>query len=107
MYNKCGTRDQKISLNYNGISLTDHVAAVLLANEFANNFNLACNQTSNIVLSPPLSDCANLRLLNCNEQIVASALDQCSNSNSSPDEISFKLLKAVAKFIKLPFNIVF
>ena len=75
VYNKCGTHDQKISVNHKGILLTDHEAAVLLAKEFVNNFNLACNQTSNIVSSPPLSDSINLRLLNCNEQVVATALN--------------------------------
>ena len=53
--NKCGTRDKKISQNHKRISLTNHKAAVLLANEFANNFNLQCNQTSNIVSTPLLS----------------------------------------------------
>ena len=87
------------SVNHTEILLTDHEAAMLLANEFANNFNLACNQTSNFVSSPPLSDSANLRSLNCYEEIFASALNQCSNLNSSPDGISFKLIKAVAKYI--------
>ena len=86
-YNKCGTHDQKINLNHTGILLTDYEAAVLLANEFTNNFNIACNQNSNIVFSPSLSDSAYLYLLHCNEEIIASALNQSSNLNSSPDEI--------------------
>ena len=55
MNNRCRTCDQKISLNHNEISLTDHEAAVLLANEFVNNFTLASNQNCNIVSSPPQS----------------------------------------------------
>ena len=92
-YNKCETRGQKISLNHERISLTDHEAAVLLTNEFANNFNLASNQTPNIVSSPPLSDSTNICLLNCNKQIVTSTLNQHSNSNSVRMEYYLNYLK--------------
>ena len=39
--------------------------------------------------------------------MIAKALNDCSDSNASPDGISYKLLKAVSHFIIRPLNVVY
>ena len=43
---------------------------------------------------------------NCNKQMVAEAMHNCSNSNSSPDGINFCLLKRIFRHVVKPLNIV-
>ena len=43
----------------------------------------------------------------CTERAVGEALRNSSTSNSSPDGISYKVLKAVAQHLLTPLNIIF
>ena len=43
---------------------------------------------------------------NCNEQMVAEAMHNCFNSNSSPDGVSFCFLKRISRHVVRPLNIV-
>ena len=92
-----------IALNINGVVLSDQEAASVFMTEFSRNFSAVSNES----LSDIMSDFSASQLnFNCNEQIVAEATHICSNSNSSPDGISFYLLKRISRHVVRPLNIV-
>ena len=109
IYSKCGKRCSTITLSRNDVPIPDRESAEAFQQEFANNFNVVCGQkstshSSSIKCVTALSD---LTLFNSNEHLVSHAISQCSNSNSSPDGISFKLIKMIARIIIKPLNIIF
>ena len=109
IYSKCGKRCSTITLSRNDVSIPDRESAEAFQQEFANNFNVVCGQkstshSSSIKCVTALSD---MTLFNSNEHLVSHAISQCSNSNSSPDGISFKLIKMIARIIIKPLNIIF
>ncbi len=84
--------------------VSDQSAANLLGNEFAANFSSGANgnQKPTVSLEPHSS-----LLFNCSEAAVTTALRSCPNSRSSPDNISYQLLKRVSQYIIRPLNIIF
>ena len=92
-----------IALSVNDVVSPDQEAASVFLTEFSCNFSAVSNES----LSDIMSDFnASQLYFNCNEQIVAEAMHNCSNSNSSPDGISFCLLKRISRYIVRPLNIV-
>ena len=57
--------------------------------------------------TPSTPPAVSLSHFNCTPSMVTEALIQCPNSNSSPDGISFKRLKAVSDLIISPLNTIF
>ena len=57
--------------------------------------------------TPPTPPAVSLSHFNCTPSMVTEALIQCPNSNSSPDGISFKLLKAISDLIISLLNTIF
>ena len=91
-----------IALSVNGVFLSDQEAAVVFLTKYARNFSAVSNES----LSDIMSDFnASQLYFNCNEQMVAEAMHNCSNSNSSPDSISFCLLKRISRHVVRPLNI--
>ena len=81
--------------------LSDSAAANLFLHELSSSFTaLACQPVRAAITSSLLE-------LNYNATTVIEALRDCSNSNSSPDGIGFKLLKHIAKFIVFPLSVIF
>ena len=92
-----------IAISVHGIVLSDEEAAGVLLTEFSHNFSAVSNES----LSDSMSDFnASQLYFNCNEQMVADAMHNYSNSNSSPDGISFCLLKRISRHVVKPLNIV-
>ena len=81
--------------------LSDSAAANLFLREFFLKFTAPACQKVRAAITSSLFE------LNCNATTVIEALRDCSNSNSSPDGIGFKLLKHIAKFIVFPFTVIF
>ena len=90
----------------NGLLLTDSDTAEILSREFAASFNTTRDRNYFHITIASFSE-LQLSQFNCHEELEWDAIHQCSNSNSSPDGISFKLLKAVAKFIVQPLNVIY
>ena len=86
--------------------MTDTETAEILSREFAASFNTTRDQNFSHITIASSSE-PQLSQFNCHEKLVWVAIHQCSNSNSSPDGISFRLLKAVAKFIVRPLNVIY
>jgi hypothetical protein len=91
-------------LEANGIDVSDSDAAEIFLSEFKKNFSIAtdvreCIDANKFQESAFQPYSTELR--------VAEALVNCSASSSSPDGISFKLLKAISQFIIRPLNIIF
>ena len=93
----------------NDVPIPDRESAEAFQQEFANNFNVVCGQksTSHFSSIKCVTALSDLTLFNSNEHLVSHAISQCSNSNSSPDGISFKLIKMIARIIIKPLNIIF
>ena len=101
--NSFGSQTSSINLCINDTVLTDQEAAETLLRTLLSNFSAADNRLINNATS---SDTPPLRF-NCTAAMVASALQQCSNSSCSSDGISFRLLKAIGGCILFPLNIIY
>ena len=92
-----------ITLNVNGVVLSDQEAVGVFLTEFSHNFSAVSNES----LSDIMSDFnASQLYFSYNEQMVAEAMHNCSNSNNSPDGINFCLLKRISRHVVRPPNIV-
>ena len=81
----------------------DQEAAGVLLSEFSRNFSAVSKEK----LSDIVSDFNVFQLyFNCNEQMVAEAMHNCSNANSCPEGISFCLRKRISRHVVRPLNIV-
>ena len=98
-----GSQTSSINLCINDTALTDQEAVETLLRKLLSNFSTADNRLINNATS---SDTPPLRF-NCTTAMVASALQQCSNSSCSSDGISFRLLKAIGGCILFPLNIIY
>jgi ribonuclease P/MRP protein subunit RPP40 len=106
IYNNTGKRQQAISLSVGDEILSDEDAADAFRREFSLNFSSDSNAPLLLDNTNATSSEPNL-VLNCSEVIVLEALARCPNTDSSPDGVSFKLLKSVARHIVRPLNIVY
>ena len=90
-----------------GASGSCREAAEIFVSKFSSNFSsTVCEDKT--VYTPYLEQSKLiLSLLNSSEFVVMEALKSCNNSSSSPDGISFKLLKAVMLRIKRPLKIIY
>ena len=105
IYQRNGNIKQTISLNIRGDSASDKEAAEIFKQEFTKKFSAR----SKLCMHLPCQDKSKVSglMFNSNELTVWEALLSCSNNNSSPGGISFKLLKAISKCIIQPLNIIF
>jgi hypothetical protein len=101
--NKVHQHSPSISLVVGGSIVNDSTAAELFKHEFSKNFSAVSSSTC---LNASHSTLSRFQL-NCNERLVAAAIASCSNSNCSPDGISYKLLKMYSHLLVRPLNIVF
>ena len=101
--NSFGSQTSSINLCINDTALTEQEAAETLLRTLLSNFSAADNRLINSAI---FSDTPPLRF-NCTTAMVASALQQCSNSSYSSDGISFQLLKAIGGCILFPLNIIY
>ena len=89
-------------------ALSDQEAADTLLRMFSLNFSNTVPSSQRLDEHiPPTPPAVSLSHFNSTPSMVTEALIQCPNSNSSPDGISFKLLKAVSDFIISPLNTIF
>ena len=101
---KTGAGAKSIHICKNDVALTDQEAAEVLLQTFSSNFSI--RYTANI--SSTSTHTQSLIDFSCTPTlIVDEALHRCHNSNSCPDGLSFKLIKAVAKSIIAPLTIIF
>ena len=100
---KTGAGTKSIHICKNDVVLTDQEAADVLLQTFSSNFTI--KHVAKPCLMPvhtqSLTDFA------CTPALIVEALHRCPNSNSCPDGLSFKLIKAVAKSIIAPLTIIF
>ena len=91
---------KSIHICKNDVALTDQEAAEVLLQTFSSNFSIrhTAKPSSTSTHTQSLTDFA------CP---IVEALHRCPNSNSCPDGLSFKLIKAVAKSIIAPLTIIF
>ena len=105
IYQRNGNIKQTISLNISGDIASDKEAAEIFKQEFTKKFSARSKLCMHL---PCLHKSKESELMfNSNELTVWEALLLCSNSNSSSDGISFKLLKAISKCIIQQLNIIF
>jgi hypothetical protein len=105
---KLGSSHDPVHLCEGGITLDDAKAAQSLLEVFSTNFSP--NQLSdynNLPISSSSSSSSQQLTFNCTTDIVNAAIDACSNSSSSPDGISFRLLKTIKPLIILPLTIIY
>ena len=80
----------------------------VLLREFSANFSLPCQQADGLADAEfsGTFDCTQF-VLNCTTTMVQAALAVYSLTNSSPDGISFKLLKHISQYTIYPLNVIF
>ena len=100
---KTGAGTKSIHVCKNDVALTDQEAAEVLLQTFSSNFSIrhTAKPSSTSIHTQSLTDFA------CTPALIVEALHRCPNSNSCPDGLSFKLIKAVAKSIIAPLTIIF
>ena len=100
---KTGAGTKSIHISKNDVALTDQEAAEVLLQTFSSNFSIrhTTKPSSMSTHTQSLTDFA------CTPTLIVDALHRCPNSNSCPDGLSFKLIKAVAKSIIAPLTIIF
>jgi Reverse transcriptase (RNA-dependent DNA polymerase)/Endonuclease-reverse transcriptase len=107
IYKKLGRVSHDISVDVNGTQASDSVAAEAFIGEFSNNFSKATDALSAASVVS-IDDVQQSQLvLNCTEADVMAALIACPIADSSPDGLSYRLLKVVAGCIARPLNIIF
>ena len=100
---KTGAGTKSIHICKNDVALTDQEAAEILLQTFSSNFSIrhTAKPSSTSEHKQSLTDFA------CTPALIVEALHRCPNSNSCPEGLSFKLIKAVAKPIIAPLTIIF
>jgi hypothetical protein len=97
-------KKNKIQLLVDDVAVSDGVAADMFAHEFSKNFSgrsdVRAIVTNNINYETDFMPYSS-------ELLIREALTSCSTSNSSPDGISYNLIKQYCYFIIRPLNIVF
>ena len=96
--------DKQICLAINDKALTDREAAEAFQAQFVTNFSPAFGAGHQIDVNN--TDVQGF-MPTCNERLIFEVMKACSNSDSSPDGISYKLLKAISQYIIRPLNIIF
>ena len=100
---RCKSAGKRTGVNLctNNTSLTDYESAETLLRTFSSNFSTAST-------APGISSItdASLRFIS-SPTIKTKALHNCPNSDSIPDGLSFRLLKAIGSSILSPLNNVF
>ncbi len=107
IYKKLGRASHDVCVDVNGTLAPDSVAAEAFLCEFSNNFSKATDAlslTSDVSVDGGQQS---LFTFNCTEADVMAALIACPIADSSPDGLSYRLLKAVAGCIIRPLNIIF
>ena len=95
-----------INITVNGISLNDNQAAEAFLQEFSSKFTNATSSVGNQTIgAPPFHD--PLSNFNCSQLDVIGVINICTNSLSSPNGITFRLLKAIAVSIAQPLTIIY
>ena len=97
------THSHPISIAVDDDIVSDEQAAEIFRNNFAGNYshNLGIDLTNTAFLKE------SLLTFNSTEAAVSEALSLCPNTSSSPDGLSYKLLKAIRRSIISPLNIIF
>ena len=103
---KTGKPKQSVSICVKDDLVSDKEAADIFSHEFSKNYSAPTNVQVPVVTEPMMDSDAS-PTFNCSEGAVLEALKACSNSSSSPDGISYRLLKYIAGSILRPLNIVF
>ena len=88
-------------------ALSDQEVADTLLRTFFFHFSSTVPSSPRFDEHTPTPPAVSLTHFNCTSSMVTEALIQCLNSNSNPDGISFKLLKAVSDLIISPLNTIF
>ena len=107
VYDKLGRANTDICLDIDGTAASDSSAAKAFLSEFSSNFSRAADVYPVAPLATSPDDLESTLLLNCTEADIAAALQACPNSNSSPDGISYLLLKTISGLIIQPMNIIY
>ena len=102
VYKSIGMKTAACKILLKGIPVNDNQAAEAFKSEFSSNFT---RLTKTTVTETQLHS-GSLLHINCTETDIMAALKSCGSSNSSPDGVSFRLLKEVAKNIIRPLLIV-
>ncbi len=98
VYKKLGHANNNKCIDINGTA-SDIVVAEI--------FHSKATDTGTFISNTKASSSQQFSLiLKCSEDDVASAIRACSSTNSSPDGLSYKLLKAIAKCIFWPLNMI-
>ena len=95
----------KVQLRSGESILTDAEVANILLQEFKQNFSHCDTFTDSTIYSPVKEDCTKLQV-NCIPTMVLEVLQKRPSTKNSPDGISFRLLKSVAKYIITPLCII-
>ena len=97
-------KSKAIKITVNGAVISDGDVAEMMVREFTKNFSpcIVSTQSTNMTSASPCQ-----LQLNSTQAMVAEAISSCPNSNACPDGVSYKLLKAVCKYVVRPLNIIF
>ena len=100
---KTGAGTKLIHISKNDVALTNQEAAEVQLQTFSSNISIRhiTKPCSTSTHTQSLTDFA------CMPALIVEALHRSPNSNSCPDDLSFKLIKAVAKSIIAPLTIIF
>ena len=101
---KTGAGTKSILYCKNDVAVTDQEAAEVLLQTFTSNFLIrhTAKPCSTSTHTQSLTDFACMPAA-----LIVEVLHRCRNSNSCPDGLSFKFIKAVAKSIITPLTIIF
>ena len=104
VYHRLGSSKHHVQVTVNGDTASDSVAAEAFSREFTANFSTAAAQPAAIDEISQLP--STLSQFNCTEGDIIAALKSCSSSNSSPDGISYRIIKSVARYILYPLKVI-
>ena len=99
------SQDSQICLIIKDTAVTDHEAAEAFLVEFTKNFSSSSGAMRQ--LDAACTDVNHSFKPTCNERIILEMLKACSNSDSSPDGISYRVLKSISQYIIRPLTIIF
>ena len=99
------SQDGQICLIINDTAVTDHEAAEAFLVEFAKNFSSSSGAMRQH--DAACTDVDHSFKSTCNKRIILETLKACSNSDSSPDGISCRVLKSISQYIIHELTIIF
>ena len=102
-YQSIGIKTTVCKILFKGIPVNDNQADEAFSSEFSSNFT----RLTKITVTEAQLQSGSLLHINCTETDIMAALKSCGSSKSSPDGVSFRLLKEVVKNIIRPMLIVF